>query len=503
MRRSLLGTFWEDMTSSRRFSSSGEHSPLLRKESAMQRKIDLLPFIVEALGGNKYIYKDIDNLYQTDKYRFYQAAKSHELYTHQIVSEGGLLQEEYCKKALGILLCAGDEAVSEGLLGIFYKGWTYAYLFVRNHSEIDLTNFLKNAVRKAGGIDKVSDEWLNSQMFMVFFLAATMGKTVVQNRGRMDLQEILEARWHHYVDSPLRISINPENAEKIKQLKTALFGQFGKITNYIEMYGRLTNRAETIAFLFDFENLSFPALIDNIKLTEKDIDEILISYIVRNNSIDIKAASEYLCDAIYVKYMIKAYKETKQRYFENNKETLFVKLDGLEKELKISSAESTAFENAFKQSEKEKSLLQKEVERLNAELKKERRNRQELIGLREFLFSLDQKEEYREDEPFDLEELKTIKAVVVGGHERWQTQMKELLPSFIFIHPDNKSFDLRLLHNIPVVFIYVNYLNHAIYYRTMKAIEGTETKIYYINQKNINIVLNDIYRIKLKNESRE
>ena len=269
------------------------------------------------------------------------------------------------------------------------------------------------------------------------------------------------------------------------------------------MYGRLTNRAETIAFLFDFENLSFPALIDNIKLTEKDIDEILISYIVRNNSIDIKAASEYLCDAIYVKYMIKAYKETKQRYFENNKETLFVELDGLEKELKISSAESTAFENAFKQSEKEKSLLQKEVELLNAELKKERRNRQELIGLREFLFSLDQKEEYREDEPFDLEELKTIKAVVVGGHERWQTQMKELLPSFIFIHPDNKSFDLRLLHNIPVVFIYVNYLNHAIYYRTMKAIEGTETKIYYINQKNINIVLNDIYRIKLKNESRE
>lgn len=128
-------------------------------------------------------------------------------------------------------------------------------------------------------------------------------------------------------------------------------------------------------------------------------------------------------------------------------------------------------------------------------LEVERRNRQEINSLREFIFSLDQQEEYKPaSEDVSLEELKDYKAVVLGGHERWQAKMKELLPGFIFIHPDNKSFDLRILDGINTVFVYVNYLNHAIYERMMEAIQGTDIKIIYLNQQNEDIVLKQMYK---------
>ena len=99
-------------------------------------QFNLFPFAVEALGGNEKIYRDLDRLYQSRKHEFYRAAKAHELYAHQIVTEGGLLQEEYCKKALDPALCYRQHRVSRRFICHFTQGWTYAYLFVRTTSKL-------------------------------------------------------------------------------------------------------------------------------------------------------------------------------------------------------------------------------------------------------------------------------------------------------------------------------------------------------------------------------
>lgn len=108
-------------------------------------ELNLIPFVVEALGTNKTIYKDIDNLYQKHKYEFYKAAKEHELYTHQIVTEGSLLQEEYCKKALGILTVASqieDEGVYQELMKIMQKGFRWTYSYVQNRLSVSGNEYL-------------------------------------------------------------------------------------------------------------------------------------------------------------------------------------------------------------------------------------------------------------------------------------------------------------------------------------------------------------------------
>jgi len=115
--------------------------------------IDLLPFMVEALGCNRIIREPMDALYQSDKFRFYELARNHELYNRPIVKEGGLLQEEYSKKALGILLAADDdEEVFSSLLRLIKTGWKEVYSFVVNCSSLSVRSLMNCIVRKHGDV---------------------------------------------------------------------------------------------------------------------------------------------------------------------------------------------------------------------------------------------------------------------------------------------------------------------------------------------------------------
>ncbi len=466
--------------------------------------INLLPFVVEALGYNRKIHKDIDRLYQTRKYEFYQAAKNHELYTNRILSEGSLLQEEYCKKALGILLCAnGHEETFNKLEDIFKKGWTYAFLFVKNHEEIDLEKFLVRLIRKAGGPQNISASSVDTNLLIVNFMALNAGKKIIESQLLKTIHGTMTIRWRRSIgEDPTEASLTTASKEvlaEVKKLKSRVLSHLGQTINYDSIYQNVV-RAEIMAFMFDFERISFPNIIEGIKFSEKDIDEILYAYLLRYNKDNIDEALDFLSDAMYVKYMAKAYKEVKKHYFQHNQETLFVELEGMEKEMKEAKEEVGRLNQRLSDAEKIQEASQREITRLRAELAEARQGRQELNSLREFFFSMDPKEGYTSaEEKIDLEALKQYKAVVVGGHERWQSRMKELLPSFTFIHPDKLNFDKKILDGVEGVFIYANYLSHAMYYRVVSAVEGTGVKLTYLNQQNEEKALEMIYKEIKKN----
>ena len=112
-------------------------------------KINILPFIVESMGDNEIIYNDIDETYIKNRYVFYKAAKNHPLYNHQIVKEGSLIQEEYRKKILGILLIGqSDNNTTEEIEKLIKKGYRYTYVYVKNHSRIYLNDYIKSFIKK-------------------------------------------------------------------------------------------------------------------------------------------------------------------------------------------------------------------------------------------------------------------------------------------------------------------------------------------------------------------
>ena len=53
---------------------------------------------------------EIEKIYETDKYRFYQLSEQHPMYRHRHVLSMRLEKEIVCRHALGILWAADDEA---------------------------------------------------------------------------------------------------------------------------------------------------------------------------------------------------------------------------------------------------------------------------------------------------------------------------------------------------------------------------------------------------------
>lgn len=254
-----------------------------------------------------------------------------------------------------------------------------------------------------------------------------------------------------------------------------------------------TKQGELFAMLFDYDNLTSSIFYD-VEWTDKDNEEIVYTYINR----PVGEPAMYYQAAMYIRYLIKAYIQSKKHYFENNKETQFVELEQREKEVislmsRLDQREATNRDLAAQVEQ-----LNKKVTMLQKELESEQQKNNELIGLRELMFNLDRQTEYKEELHIDYDKLKSIKAVIIGGHEKWQQRMKDLLPGITFIHPDQASFDLSLLDGVPV-FFYVNYLNHSMYYRAVEYLRG-KGKIHYINQSNESLVLKQIWDLLSKED---
>lgn len=464
-------------------------------------QVNLLPFVIEALGANKKIYKDIDRIYQENKYEYYKAAKEHELYNHPIVKEGSLIQEEYCKKALGILIGPKDEKLVIELEKLFKRGFRYTYTYAEKHLRIDLSKFIYAFMKKYCGEEDENGINIEYHTVVLLFLAINKGREIIENDTYKEYLSLLSFRWEHYgEDNEARISLGKateEDKQKIKELKQAIYKEYGEILNFNDILQcRFDAKGmDAAAYLFDYENISSISLFEDIKFTSKNIDEILYLYVLFKEDLkDIEKATKFLVAHMYIRYMIKAYKQVKEMYFKNNKETMYVELEGLEKSLNSATEKLFSAKQEITRLQQQIEVLEKENRRLQSELAEERKNRNELNSLREFMFNLDRQEEYTVQEEVDMEFLKKYKAVLIGGHEKWQQRMKELLPNFIFIHPDQANFDTKILDSVDIIFIYVNYLNHGIYYRAMNAIEGKNVKVAYLNQQNEEMVLKNIYK---------
>lgn len=218
-------------------------------------------------------------------------------------------------------------------------------------------------------------------------------------------------------------------------------------------------------------------------------------YLLCNDTnINISEAMMFIVDCVYIKYLIKAYKQVKKHYFENNKETMFVELDEVKRELATTQTELKVKDNTMKKLQEQIERLERENRRLRNQLDEEAQNRNELNSLREFMFNLDKQEEYTLKER-NFSKLQNVKGLVVGGHENWQRRMKELLPNFKFLHPDTLNIDISILDNVDIVLFYTNYLNHAMYYKVINEARKKNIKIAYISANtNENIVLQQIFK---------
>lgn len=481
----------------------------------MGEQLNITPFLCEAFATNKKIYKSIDGIYNTDRLRFYSTAKASPYYNHSVCDESSILQEYYYKKILGILLEAEkDKNLTELIIKkLIRKGWEYAYAHVINNNPVYIEKFMMNFIKKNKGLDNIDDDYLNSNVLIVILLCNMFEK------------EIKEGELYNFVISNyqkrLELIKNKEEMQSINNLPTEQKNELKEIEKKIKAGNIITFRPlECKAnmtddklilidikkmsdidkyllcyeYIYDYENLSLISIVGKDYLTSKEIQELIYTYkkIIPEEQ-NIETIIKYLYPAIQIRYLCKEYKKAKKLFFENFNEELNIIIEEKNTEVKRLKDENYKLTNENNRLSTIISDMEKENKKLKKELEAKEDNKQELYSLREFMFSLDNEEEYVEIDEVNYERLKEYKGVIVGGHDSWQRKIKEMLPNFKFISTDALNFDVNILNNKEPVFIYTNCLNHGLYYKLINEIRKKDIPLYYLSYSiNEKIILKQI-----------
>lgn len=455
----------------------------------LENKLIPLPFLCEAFSVNKNIYNGIDVIYNKNKFKYYESAKNNEFYNHPIASIGSLKQEEYFKKALGILL--NQENIKKELSDLLYIGWHYTITYVKNHNKIDSTHYMIRLLKK----NNLTNDELNSNMIIFLYAAENEKKEIESNKELQDFISALFIRLKFYKDTQARISLNAATERhrlQIRKLKTELYEKHGQFNNLWDMFKKdetLKDYIDCISLNYDFECLSLISISNEIEIDEKTIDEILLAYVDIYGTTNSSDAIKYLIAMIQIRILTKAYINIKKYHFENSSDTMLFKINELESKLNLEADNIKILENKIKNLENEKLKLERENKRISEDLNEAYYNKAELLSLRTYMFSQDNKITELEN-IYDFNPLKNIKALMIGGTTTTYENIKANFNKLIYIGPNNLNFDKNLIHDIDVILIFVNCLSHALYYKIMN--NNINKKIIYVNNQNKDIILKEI-----------
>ena len=466
--------------------------------------IDLNPFVAVALGQVPSCYKALDKLYQTSayRYRFYRAAITNKYYKHRFITKGGLLEVEYARKALGIVVffaeCDDNDflKVGDAFKKILQRAYPYAHSYVLAQTVFTPSKFLAALAKKHKGLDNIGDIELNSNIAVALLLALNQSKKIIPDSC---WQKFSFFAYHSLygmqksVGSKITLdTAPPELLTKINDTEAKYADLVKQVQSKIIQADK--NR-EKYYFVFDFLGLSLTSIVENTK-TDKDMfRKLAMAYHVTTPTEKVSEESfrAYIFAATIMYRLGQAYNDVKEHYFANNKEIMYAETEALEMDKRKLNMEKRNLEHRIEELSGEIKELSRQNNQLQAELAASESTKTELIALREMVFQQSKKNQEDADRKAsakDYSELKLLKAVFVGGRPVWQKRMKELLPNATFIDTDALNFDTGLLRDI-TVYVNTTYISHAMYYRVVENLPDSSTFVF-LNHDNIDLCLDSL-----------
>lgn len=489
-------------------------------------QLDIIPFLLEAFAHNEALRKDIDKIYQKDKYNYYKIAKTSKYYNHRILLEGDIYRQEYGRKMLGILLHSlNSESTSNAVIELIKKHYRKVYNIVQKYDIITAEMVVTNLFDDYNTLHTTPDDEINSIFTIVLFLCSYFHKKLDKDTEQ-HIANILLNRTKFYSNDPtikIQYNLNPQLIAKTKSLKDRIYNNIAEIKCFNDLIfikeESLAKWSDALAFIFDYEDMSSPSIYKNINFADQDIEEILSAYYNTHRNQNLQESTKFLIAGMHIKYLTKAYKELKEYYFQNNKETMYVELEGFEKEnaslkkqvqdmqeiidyqnkqinnLKMQLAnESKKIEKSFN---KQIRQLQTENKKLKKQIMELQKNENELIALREMMFSLEQKE-HELDEEMDVNTINTENIIIVGGHVNWQNQIKDKLPNIRLIDTEALNFNPDTLSHVKLIVFNTAYMNHGMYYKMINYARNNNINVGYITNQNLDLSIKQIYNIWTK-----
>lgn len=465
-----------------------------------------------ALVVNNQMIRDVNNLYNLDSLKYYNAAKNSTCINHVIMKQGALEQEIHARKVLGMLLVSEIDAnLRNNIIKLLRKYYPAVYNSVKKHDKREIA-------KKYSQMDKTSRIIFSRLYGAIYFYLGMYRSAELVDQGF--LISIIEDLKHFEFSSFITRNIDEElktYKDKIQEIKTLLHKEYGKIYSYKDLQD--SNNKDVENFRDILKNLFFANKLDPNYIFYNynfvNIDEIILSYIKKsNNKLDSKAILQTLINGIFTKSLIDQYKKARVLYFENNKDTLLFKINSLEEKLHDVTEENTELKAKLNSLEQEKILFDKslnnqinkisknqkselnitqnKIKALEIQLSEERKYRSELNALREYIFQV-QNEYIPKVSNKTLEYYITNKKIlIIGGSKKWRRKFREKYPQIRTLNGFNESFEMDILNNTDVIFFYTGFMNHATYNRAMSFVRTNQIQFSYIGKTNMNLVEKEI-----------
>ena len=505
-------------------------------------KIDLTLTIIDTLLSNRKIYPDIDKLYEENKYEAYKLAKETHYYTCQYIKTRTIERLVYSRKILGLLCIDGmnedlqsDNVQQSIIMQLINKGWKNIYYEVKNSSKP--INVREITLKYSAKSNPTSEEF--NAMITVMSLTAKYYNKEIEKEDiyRIYIETIINLNKFH-LDKGCKYKFDyskvEDNDKRIaKKLKNRIFDKYGRLKNYDDITNITVRDSKNNDKLDEidkkmlyYKNIILEKYIvfddiEMIEIKEKDIEELCYLYYSIYKNFNVDKAFVYVIEGLYINALGNDLVNTKEYYTNNNKETMYIDLEGYRKECEILkdnndtlTRDNTRLKNEI---DRLKSDYKDSIERENIELKnkiKELESRlldteakhkdklKELYELREVVFdsgNSDNDSSLVNDMGIKNVKLPPASIVIVGGNINWQIKIKEWLvknglnKNYIVLDGKNDSFDLGLLKNKDLVIFNVSGMCHSMYYKIRNEcrIRGIEYR-FLVNKVNIEWSLKEI-----------
>ncbi|WP_297425444.1 hypothetical protein [Clostridium sp.] len=461
-----------------------------------------------AITRNKELNKNINKIYKLDIIKYNSAAISSTCIKHVIMTQGTLEQEINGRKALGILLVAEtDYILRDTIINLLRKSYPIIFNAVKKHDKRDLAK----RYLKMDEITRKTEARLDASIYFYFCLYRS--KEIVDQGFVLSIVE--DMKYFEFCDPITRI-IDKElelHKKEIQEIKNLLKKEFGKINNYKDILRSdlesINEFGEILENIFIINKFDINYLFSNSDFL--NIDEIILSYIKRNTgNIDIDVLLQSLISGIFIKSLINEYKNSRNLYFNNSTETSLFEINSLEKKLKKLEEENNNLVTNINALEKENesqntllnnitndlnkkhnfeiSTLKSRIEELENQLLSEKKYRNELNEVREYLFKLNNAYVPESTKKTLDYFIARNNIIIIGGTKDWRRKFREKYPTLRTLNGFNGSFDPNILINYDYVFFYTGYMDHATYYRAMNFIRSHDIKFGYIGKTNIDLV---------------
>ncbi|WP_396334375.1 hypothetical protein [Clostridium sp. 19966] len=464
------------------------------------------------ISRNKSLINEIEKIYKADKARYYNAIINSSSSNHIIMKQGTLSQEIQGRKVLGLFIEAErDGDLRSKLIKILRRNYNIVYNAVKKKNNKEL----KDRYIKMDEITRSMESKLDAAIYFYFSIYCSP-EEVDQGYIGAIINDIINFESL----SPMKISIENElnrDKDKIQEIKNMLQKHYGKLSSYKDVLNSETDFIEQIGAVIEnillINKLDIKHLLKNSEYI--DIDKIILAVVKRGYSkLDSKEIMQQIVIGIFIQSLLNEYKDCRNIYFSNCQENLYLKLDSLEYKVETIANENLELKNStlllkadkdnFKETfnneinkitrvhKAEIVNMEYKIKELEKKLEEEKKYRNELNSLQEYIFSISNDYEPTESD-ISLEKFINNKQIlIIGGPKDWRRKIRDKYPTLRTLNGFNENFEIRVLNNADCVFFYTGFMSHSTYNRAMNFIRVHEIKFGYIGKTNIELVEREI-----------